>query len=103
MANSYGPDSWDNLDSVRIERELVMIFTKELSQDVVCNTGLHQSPVNIVTSDLVTEASDPGAIITSGLEEDISGHLANTGRMLQFAFLGFARPTITGGPLNGKK
>ena len=73
------------------------------SQDVVCNTGLHQSPINIVTSALVTEASDPGAIITSGFEEDMSGDLANTGRMLQFAVLGFARPTITGGPLNGKR
>ena len=69
----------------------------------MCNTGLHQSPINIVTSALVTEASDPGAIITSGFEEDISGDLANTGRMLQFAVLGFARPTITGGPLNGKR
>ena len=56
-----------------------------------------------MTADLVTEASDPGAVTTSGLEEDILGHLANTGRMLQFAVLGFARPTITGGPLSGKR
>ena len=69
----------------------------------MCNSGQHQSPVNIVTEDLVTEESDPGAVTTSGLEEDILGHLANTGRMLQFVVLGFARPTITGGPLNGKR
>ena len=70
---------------------------------MVCNTGLHQSPINIKTSDLVTEAADPGFILGHGFEDDILGHLANTGRMVQFAILGFAKPTITGGPLSGKR
>ena len=73
-------------------------------QEAVCNTGTRQSPVDIVTQAAVpvSPVTVPG-LVTAGFEDDISGFLANTGRMLQFAVLGYARPTIEAGPLGDKK
>ena len=59
--------------------------------DIVTQAAVPVSPVTI-----------PG-LVTAGFEDDISGFLANTGRMLQFAVLGYARPTIEAGPLGDKK
>ena len=65
---------------------------------------LCQSPVDIVTQAAVSVSpvTVPG-LVSTGFEDDISGFLANTGRMLQFAVLGYARPTIEAGPLGDKK
>ena len=76
----------------------------DLYQEAVCNTGTRQSPVDILTQAAVSVSpvTVPG-LVSTGFEDDISGFLANTGRMLQFAVLGYARPTIEAGPLGDKK
>ena len=62
-----------------------------------------QSPINIVTDNVLTESNDVGSIEGTLFDEDIFGYIANTGRMVQFVLLGFSRPSIGGGPLLDKK
>ena len=69
----------------------------------VCNSGSAQSPINIVTDNVLTESNDVGSIEGTLFDEDIFGYIANTGRMVQFVLLGFSRPSIGGGPLLDKK
>ena len=65
--------------------------------------GTAQSPINVVTNDVVIEQNDIGDVITIGFDSELEGYLANTGRMLQFMNFGFFRPTIEGGPLGSKR
>ena len=74
---------------------------KDLS--AVCGSGTSQSPIDIVTADAVTPTTDVGALTTSMFDTDITGALANTGRVLRwFAIYGTGKPTISGGPLGTK-
>ena len=69
----------------------------------LCN-GMKQSPIDIVTADAKTPTTDPGALTTTMFDTDITGALANTGRVLRwFAVWGTAKPTISGGPLTSGK
>lgn len=67
-----------------------------------CDTGTSQSPINIVSADLVTETTDPGALVGTLWDTDMEGYLVNNGRVLRFSHLGMARPTVTGGPAGTK-
>ena len=74
-----------------------------VSMNAVCNTGTSQSPINIVAADAKTASgTDIGAVMTTLFDTDITGYLANTGRVLRWMSLGTARPTIMGGPLGTK-
>merc|ERR1719232_1037882 len=67
-------------------------------------TSSKQSPIDIVTADAVTPTTDVGALTTTMFDTDITGALANTGRVLRwFAVWGTAKPTISGGPLTSGK
>ena len=88
VANSYDPDEWDMADT---------------GNSYVCNTGMKQSPINIDTATVKTPTTDPGAIWSTLFDKDIDGYLANTGRVLRYMLFGYARPTISGGPLAAKK
>jgi len=81
------PDDWENLST----------------DAAVCGSGNSQSPIDIVTADAKTPTTDPGALTTTMFDMDITGALANTGRVLRwFAVWGLGKPTISGGPLGTK-
>ena len=84
VANSLDPGDWDQFD-----------------EDAVCNTGQAQSPINIDTDNI--EEVEVGVITGVGFNTNITGYLANTGRMVQFTLLSFNRPTIKGGPFAADK
>lgn len=66
-------------------------------------TSSKQSPIDIVTADAVTPTTDAGALTTTMFDTDITGALANTGRVLRwFAVWGTGKPTISGGALGTK-
>ena len=75
----------------------------QVGNDPVCNSGTAQSPIDILTDYVETDTDDVGEIQGTLFDEDIEGYLANTGRLVQFVYLGFLRPTIEGGPLQDKK
>ena len=86
VPSSHLPSAWDMV-----------------SMNAVCNTGTSQSPINIVAADAKTATgTDIGAVMTTLFDTDITGYLANTGRVLRWMSLGTARPTIMGGPLGTK-
>ena len=70
--------------------------------NAVCGTGTSQSPIDVVTADVMTEATDVGAIEAHNLDLNLDGYLANTGRLLSWMYFGYTRPTIRGGPLGTK-
>ena len=65
--------------------------------------GTSQSPINIVANDAVAATTDIGAVTTTLFDTDLTGALANTGRVLRWMHLGTAKPTISGGPLDATK
>ena len=70
----------------------------------VCGTGVSQSPINIVANDAkAATGADIGAVTTTLFDTDLTGALANTGRVLRWMHLGTAKPTISGGPLDNAK
>jgi len=86
IASAFLPTAWDSVASTT----------------VVCNTGTSQSPINIVTTDAVAPTTDVGSVTSTLFDTDITGHLANTGRVLRWFATGTVKPTIAGGPLGTK-
>ena len=83
LANSVDPQDWDTLDS-----------------ESLCSSGLKQSPIDIETEEVISK--DDGAVIGTMFDDDVEGAVTNTGRMIQFVSLGYARPTIQS-PMFGSK
>lgn len=68
-----------------------------------CGTGTSQSPIDVVSSDVMTETGgDVGAIVGHLWDRELNGYLSNNGRGVRFSHLGMARPTISGGALGDK-
>lgn len=68
-----------------------------------CGTGTSQSPIDVVTANVMTETGgDVGAIVGHLFDRELSGYLSNNGRGVRFSHLGMARPTISGGALGTK-
>jgi len=86
IASAFKPTVWDSV----------------ASGTAVCNTGTSQSPINIVTADAVAPTTDVGSVTSTLFDTDITGHLANTGRVLRWFATGTVKPTIAGGPLGTK-
>ena len=84
VANSLDPDEWDSLD-----------------EDSLCSSGTQQSPIDIITDDVVTE--DIGSVTGLLFDHDLEGSIVNTGRMVQFVSLGYVRPIITGNMFGDKE
>lgn len=84
VANSLDPDEWDSLDD-----------------DSLCSSGSKQSPIDIITDDVVPE--DIGSVTGLLFDHDLEGSIVNTGRMVQFVSLGYVRPVITGNLFGDKK
>lgn len=83
VASAQKPATWDMV----------------MSGTAICNTGTSQSPINIVAADAVVPTADVGSVTSTLFDRDITGHLANTGRVLRWFATGTVKPTITGGPL----
>jgi len=86
IASAFLPSAWDSVASMT----------------AVCNTGTSQSPIDIVTADAVAPTTDVGSVTSTLFDTDITGHLANTGRVLRWFATGTVKPTIAGGPLGTK-
>jgi len=88
LAAAHKPADWNNIDAACDDS----------------GTSSKQSPIDIVTADAVTPTTDAGALTTTMFDTDITGALANTGRVLRwYAIWGTAKPTISGGPLDSTK
>jgi len=74
-----------------------------LTAATTCKTGTMQSPIDIKKTSVTQDATDVGAVMGHGLDLNLDGYLANTGRLLSWLYFGYNRPTINGGPLGTKR
>jgi len=70
-----------------------------------CSTGTKQSPIDVTTANLVVESTDPGEIMLTGHDIQLTGSVRTDGRQIYYvptAPLGF-RPILSGGALSSSK
>merc|ERR1739844_752725 len=71
-----------------------------------CSSGTKQSPIDVKTADLVVESTDPGEIMLTGHDIQLTGSVKTDSRQIYFVptapASGF-RPILSGGALSSSK